>query len=308
MRIPKMFIKPANKVKANAPEILLVAGVGLVIYGTVKACQASRRLDSILDEHKEAMDAIHSDNTLDPPEVRQYTARRYGKTAWEMFRLYAPSVAIGGAGVCLIFKGHGILRQRYIAVVSAYKMLEKGYDVYRRRVINELGEDMDKHFRFGMTEEEIETTEISKSGKEKTVKKKVKTIDPDFERYSPYSRIFDEMWSSNWKDDPEYNKRFVIKMQNYANDYLKTHHKLFLNQVYEWLGFKQTVAGQKVGWLSDPEQPDGDDYVSFGIDDMIKRARQGDVLAEDWINGNEPNIFLDFNCKLIIDEAFDEEI
>ena len=60
-----MFIKPANKVKANAPEILLVAGVGLVIYGTVKACQASRKLDDILDEHKEAMEAIHSDNTLD---------------------------------------------------------------------------------------------------------------------------------------------------------------------------------------------------------------------------------------------------
>lgn len=308
MRIPKMFVKPASKVKANAPEILLVAGVGLVVYGTFKACQASRKLDEILDGHKAEAKMIREDTTLDPPETRREMTKCYGKTAWELFRLYAPSVAIGGVGVCLIFKGHGILRQRYIAVVSAYKMLEKSYDVYRKRVVNELGDAMDKHFRFGTTEEEFEVTELSKSGKEKTVKKKATVVDPKLTEYSPYARFFDE-FSTEWKDDAGLNKTYILHIQQYANDYLTAHGKLFLNQVYQWLGFKETKAGQVAGWVKSAGQTDGDNFVDFGLDEVYKRAAEGDTVARMWVNGIEPSILLDFNCKgNILDEVFDDYI
>jgi len=308
MRLPKMFAKPVGSLKKNSPEILIVAGVGLVVYGTVKACQASRRLDGVLERHKEVTDVIRDDTSLDPPEERREITKCYAHTAWELFRLYAPSVAIGGIGVCLIFKGHGILRQRYIALASAYKVLETSYDVYRKRVINEFGDAMDKHFRFGTQEEEFEVTETTKSGKEKTVKKKVTTVDPDFEQYSPYARCFDE-FSTEWKDDAGLNKAYILHIQQYANDYLRAHKKLFLNQVYSWLGFKETKAGQIAGWTYKDGQTDGDNFVDFGIQEIIKRAAEGNVVARMWVDGIEPSVLLDFNCKgNIIDEVFDEYI
>lgn len=311
MRIPKMFLKPAMKVKANSPEILLTLGVGLVIYGTVKACKASRSLNGILADHEEALEEVKSDDTLDPNETSREVTRVYAKTAWEMFRLYAPSVAIGTAGVCLIFKGHGILRQRYISLAAAYSLVNKSYDVYRKRVVDELGEAMDKHFRFGTTEEEFEVTETGKNGKEKTVKKKFTMVDPNLENYSPYARFFDE-FSKEWKDDAGLNKAYITQMQNYANDQLVSKGYLILNTVYGWLGFKPTAAGATAGWVYTPNNTNpeyGDNVVDFGLNEVYKRAAEGDVVARMWVNDIEPSILLDFNCIPDIRKyAFDEKI
>lgn len=307
MKSTNLLSKPIGKIKAAAPEIAIVSGIGLIIFGTVKACQATRKLDAILEEHKNAVEEIKEDS-FDDRDLRKEVTMQYGRTAWEIFRIYAPSVAIGSVGVFLIFKGHGILRRRYIALVSAYSMLEKSYDMYRKRVINEFGEAMDRHFRFGMQEEEVEYTETSKTGKEKTVKKKVNTIDPDFEKYSPYARVFDE-FNHEWNPDPGLNKAFILSMQNWANDILVSRKKLFLNEVYRMLGFKETKAGQKAGWIWKDDQEDGDNFVDFGINEVYKRAAHGDEFAAMWVNGIEPSILLDFNCKgNIVDEAFDEEI
>lgn len=305
MKLASLFSRPVSKLKSASPEIAIIAGVGLVVYGTVKACQATRKLDALLDEHKNAIEDIKAETTF-PDEEKKEITKQYARTAWEMFRLYAPSVAIGGAGIFLIFKGHGILRRRYLAVVSAYSMLEKSYDVYRKRVINELGDAMDKHFRFGTTEEEVEVTETDKKGKEKTVKKKITTIDPNFEQYSAYSRVFDE-FNPKWQSEPGLNKAFITYWQNHANDVLHARGYLFLNEVYEWLGFPKTIAGQKVGWR-DSKNNSGDNFVDFGLMDVYKRAREGDEIASMWVNGIEPNVLLDFNCYLIIDDVFDAEI
>ena len=306
MNLSAFFKNPVKTVKANAPEIMLAAGVGLVVYGTVKACQATRHLDEILDNHKAAMIEIHEDDTFDPPEIRREITRQYAMTAWEMFKLYAPAAAVGTLGVCLIFKGHGILKQRYVAVVSAYKLLEKSYDVYRKRVTDELGEKMDRHFRLGTVEEEFEVTETTKSGKEKKVKKSVTSIDPNFQEYSPYARIFDE-FSTEWRDDASLNKAYILQIQQYANDYLTAHGRLFLNDVYKWLGFKQTKIGQVAGWVKDDTK--GDSFVDFGIQDVIRRAADGDPVARMWVDGIEPSILLDFNCRAnIVDDAFEEYI
>ena len=300
---------PARKVKTYAPEITIVCGVGLVIYGTYKACQASRRLDEILDEHRAAVEEIKEDQTMFPQEEQKEIAKQYVKTGWEMVRLYGPAVAIGGVGVFLIFKGHGILRRRYIALVSAYSMLEKSYDMYRKRVINEFGDAMDRHFRFGTTEEEFKVTELGENGKEKTVKKKVTTIDPDFQNYSPYARCFDE-FSTKWMDDPGLNKAYILNIQNYANDYLVSNKKLFLNQVYDWLGFPQTKVGQVAGWVYKPgKNQNGDNFVSFGLEEVYRRAEEGSPGARMWVDGIEPSVLLDFNCQgNILDEVFDEYI
>ena len=106
--------------------------------------------------------------------------------------------------------------------------------------------------------------------------------------YSDYARFFDAA-SPNWQNDPEYNLMFLRAQQQYANDLLRAKGRLFLNDVYEMLGLEKSKAGQIVGWVYDRENPNGDNFVDFGIYDMSKER----VRA--FVNGYETNILLDFN-------------
>ncbi len=58
---------------------------------------------------------------------------------------------------------------------------------------------------------------------------------------------------------------------------------IFLNEIYEDLGFESTETGNVVGWLLG----NGDSHVDFGI-------FRGDQTI-DFVNGREATILLDFN-------------
>ena len=106
--------------------------------------------------------------------------------------------------------------------------------------------------------------------------------------YSDYARFFD-VGNPNWEKDSEYNLMFLKRQQAYANDKLKANGYLFLNEVYDMLGIPKSKAGQVVGWIYDPENGSGDNYVDFGIYNVNREA------ARDFVNGYERTILLDFN-------------
>lgn len=68
---------------------------------------------------------------------------------------------------------------------------------------------------------------------------------------------------------------------------------MFLNEVYEALGFDATKAGAVVGWYIPAEgaadQDDADYYVDFGL-----FTKDGSYR---FINGQEDSIILDFNVR-----------
>lgn len=80
---------------------------------------------------------------------------------------------------------------------------------------------------------------------------------------------------------------YLKNQEQYANDKLKAERHLFLNDVYEMLGFPKTKAGQTVGWVYDEDNPVGDNFVSFGIIDI--------PLNHDAINGYKCDFIIDFN-------------
>ena len=98
----------------------------------------------------------------------------------------------------------------------------------------------------------------------------LKTIEEleDEERYRPYTRYFGE-FAIGWTKDPELNKCFLLQQQNYANEKLRTRGYLFLNDVFDMLGFPRTQVGQIAGWVYDPENQIGDGFVDFGLFDAI---------------------------------------
>lgn len=105
---------------------------------------------------------------------------------------------------------------------------------------------------------------------------------------SQYARIFDDS-CIGWTKDPEYNLSFLKVQQNYCNDVLKSKGHLFLNEVYDILGFPRTKAGAVVGWVYDEKNPIGDNFVDFGIFDT------NDERNSDFINGYRNTAILDFN-------------
>lgn len=305
------------KFKANrkSPELLMVGGVVGIVVSTVMACRASRKVDEVIQEHVNRKEEIDAEDHEAFNEGLEYNRKRERTknvmhTGMAFAKLYGPSITLGILSLGCIFRSNNILKKRNIALAAAYKTLDDGFRKYRERVIEHLGEDVERRIRLGAREETIEVKTVDKNGKEKTKKEKVEVIDTDNLDYSlsPYARLFDEL-STKWQDDPEYNRFFLDQTQNYANDYLIAHGYLFLNQVYEWLGFKKTLAGQQVGWIYDPKNGSGDNYVDFGIRTIYKRGTAGDPVAKQFINNMEPVIWLDFNVDgLIMNEAFDIEV
>jgi hypothetical protein len=65
---------------------------------------------------------------------------------------------------------------------------------------------------------------------------------------SEYARRFDKT-NINWQRSAERNEIFLQLQQNYFNDALLSRGHVFLNEVYDALGFPRSSAGQLVGWL-----------------------------------------------------------
>ena len=291
------FISVYNGVKGqvqkHSPEILMGVGVVGVVTSTVMACKATMKLNDILEESKETRDKIKEvennpkyEDKYSPADAKKDLTINYVQTGMKVAKLYAPAVLLGGASLGCLLASNDILRKRNAALSAAYMTVDKSFKEYRNRVTERFGEEVEKEIRYGIKAEQIETTVVDEDGNETTVTETIKTMDPNL--YSDYARFFDAA-SPYWQNDPEYNLMFLKAQQQYANDLLRAKGRLFLNDVYDMLGIEKTKAGQVVGWVYDRENPNGDNFVDFGIYDMSKER----VRA--FVNGYETNILLDFN-------------
>lgn len=288
------------QLKKYSPEILL--GVGLVggVTATVLACRATSKLPEIMDVHEELTTelAITENNALQAnatdfalKKIRKNKTKVYLYTTVNIVKIYAPAVGFGAASVACILGSFGILKGRNAALMAAYSVLNDRFMNYRQRVRDDLGDEADKKYLYGTHKEIIEVEEIGKNGKTKTVKKEIEVAHPD--DLSPYCKCFDET-CDNWDKDPDYNKLFLTRQQNWANDKLKAQGHIFLNEVYDMLGFPRSKAGQIIGWVYDPDFGDGDNYVDFGIFNINNEC------SRDFVNGYENRIWLDFNVDGVI--------
>lgn len=288
--------------KKYSPEILTAAGIIGTVGSTVLACKATLKVEDILDEAKKKSNLINAVHDGEIEVDAEYTDKDYSKdllvnrtqTAVKLIKLYGPAISLGALSITAILGGQHILRKRNVAVMAAYKLCEESFNNYRSRVKDELGEDKDRQFYYGMTEETVKDKVKSKDGKTKTVTKKVEKA-PDH-LYSQYARFFDEA-NINWDKSPEQNMYFLKMVQNQMNDKLKARGHVFLNEVYDALGFDRSEAGQLVGWVwsnDNTAMEAGDGYIDFGIfdgNDYAKRA---------FVNGDERSILLDFNIDGMI--------
>ena len=288
------FSKVGFQLRKHSPEILIAAGIVGTVASAVIACKASTKVSAIVEDTKTQLDAVHEmktryiDNKSDDEvpaytmdDVKKDTAIIYIQTGVKLAKLYIPSVTLGVLSLSCIVVSNNILRKRNVALAAAYTALDTSFKEYRDRVADRFGEEVDKQLRHGIKAVEIVETSTDENGNETTSSKTINIV----EGCSDYARYFEAGTSPYWEKESAYNEMFIEAQQNYANDRLKANGYLFLNDVYESLGFEKTKAGQVVGWVYDPENPNGDNYIDFGMMN-IHRPEDDDY---------HPTILLDFN-------------
>jgi hypothetical protein len=279
----------------HSPIILTAAGIGGLVATIVVASRATLKLESVIDETQGNLKTVQK---LADEERQDYTPEDqvkdktliYVQTVSKVIKLYAPSIALGTISIAAILGGHNILSRRNAAISAAYVALERGFQEYRSRVRNELGEEKERELVFG---KEIEETYKDEATGDII---KVSYPDPTFLSLSPYARYFDE-FATEWRRDPGYNAYFVKAQQNYWNERLRIRGHVFLNEVYDALGIPRSQEATIVGWVFDPDGvkgTGGDNYIDFGL------YNEENEKAREFVNGWEKSILLDFNVDGII--------
>lgn len=268
----------------HSPTILFGVGIVGFVGTVVLASKATLKLDGVIDDAQKNIAkakyyAGETDLGLEgytTKDAKHDIALIYGQSAFAIVKLYAPAIIIGGLSIMALTSSHNILSKRNAAITAAYAAVDKGFSEYRKRVVDEFGEEKDYELRYGVEACEIIVDEGKKGHRTEIIKKPLKGS-------SIYARFFDDL-NPNWKSNVEMNRIFLTIKQQYCNDMLRARGHLFLNEVYDELGFERTEAGQSVGWVLG----NGDDFIDFGFIEETFASRE-------FVNGYEASVLLDFN-------------
>ena len=286
-------------IKKNSPEILLGAGIVGFVGTIVLACRATCKADEVLEFHRRKIKDINDakeiadadpegEMSYDIELYRQDKAIRYLKTTGSLAKLYAPTIAVGTLSLACILTSRNIMQKRYLGVVAAYNGVSAAFEEYRKRVRDEYGEGLDKHFRYGPTYDELPV--YDENGKKTKEKEQIEKTETGMVMPNDDSCRFFDSSNPNWDKNPTFSMMWLRGQQNILNDILHTRGHVFLNEVYDALGFPHTPQGAVLGWIDG----EGDNCIDFGLYDQDKEN------VRRFVNGVDNVIMLEFNHDGVI--------
>jgi hypothetical protein len=278
----------------NSPHILFAAGAVGVVATVVMASRATLKLEDVFDEHEEKKAMAErvvlrglEDYTQD--DYKKDMVILHTKLVLEISKLYAPAVVLGVGSICALGGSHMILTKRNASLMAAYSALEKGFKQYRQRVIDDVGVEKDREYRFGKVEKEV----LSETKKGEPKVSVVKKADQPNNGSSIYARVFGT-GNPNFQPTHSHNEFFIRMVQIWANDRLKSKGHVFLNEVYTELGMEHTTEGAVTGWRWGTE--DGDNFVDF----CIWNPKDPGHIDDFFVNDADGHILIDFNVDGVI--------
>lgn len=291
----QILVKTKLGIKKHSPEILVAAGIGTGIVAAIVACKQTIKANDIVAEARKSLQNIEDVKELAANNEVEYTEENEQEdrktigmqVAVGMVKTYALPVGLGVLSITCILAGHHILKKRNVALAAAYSALSTDFMNYRKRVVNKYGKDVDFMLKNGLEKQIVANQVVDpETGEVKETKEEVLTYEGD--KLSQYARIFDEVGSTQWTPSADHNRAFLLMEQNYFNERIRTRGYIFLNEVYERLGFRPTKAGSVVGWVYQNADYEG---IDFGI--FTAHTQK----AAEFLEGTEPSIILDFNVQ-----------
>lgn len=271
----------------HAPTILTTVGVVGSVASTVLAARATLQLPVQNKAFRANRNSIH-----DLHDAGYYSSTKsyqkdltlcYAKQTLDLARIYGPAIGIGAASLVCIVSAHGLMVKREATLVGSLALVERGFNEYRKRVEGDPDVTEEKKLFYRHGEYELEETTDADGKKVKSVKFQ------DPAGVDIYARFFDES-NPNWKGNPTMNLTFLRAQQRYANELLTARGHVFLNDIYDAMGFERTGPGAVTGWTL-TGGPTGDNFIDFGLGDGSREA------VRRFINKDEASVLLDFNVQ-----------
>lgn len=310
--VTRFFGNAVFALKQHSPEILLVAGIGGAIVGTVMACRATLKVNDILDDAKQEIDEIHNREivyvddtnvTAVSTNTQQELTKAYVKTGWRLVKLYAGPVILMTASLASIVGSTDIYKQRSLNAASAFMAISESMKDMEKRIEEKYGPEEARALKYGIEEKTVQEEITDENGEIKTVEKVEKTINS---KYNPYVRIFKE-GCKGWDSDPDMTLSYLKCTRETFSKLLRAHGHIMLNDVLAELGFPTTREGQSLGWYFDPKNPKYqgkrvEELISFGIENV------GDGGESNFASGKCPFLILEFDCDGdIVDKVWPDE-
>lgn len=294
--ILKKAVEPAGnvaakvlpKVKKASPEILLGAGILSIGAGVVLACKATYEVKDVIEDNLDDVEMMSQPTEDDDPEKTQVAIRKkHLSCAVEVSRRYVLPILLVGTGVTCIIVSHNIQAKRLVAAMASLDALQASFDQYRRNVVDDQGADADIRYLTGDKVVKADFYEEGEDGKVKKVKKEVKVRNGCAD---PYVKLFDECNSTEWRKSRGFNLDFIQNQEAYFNRKLRLQGHVFLNDVYEALGFGYEPIGQFTGWILGG---DGDDQIVFDVEETYDWEELESAKEEK--RNPEPSFWVTFN-------------
>lgn len=265
--ITRVLGKGALTLKKHADTIELVVGATCIVGGTVALIKEA---DKVVEAKKTVDEAVK--NEVSKPEVFKVAVVEYTKATWK-------GLALETTGLVLMGISHATIHRQLEAVSASLAATSMSFNQYRKRVIDDQGEQKDFQYLTGGV-----LTEVEQKPDGTTITTVIPVNDPAVAvNYIPHSFFFDEH-NPNWTKNAACNRTFLEQNLKYLNIKLSTYGYLTENQIREAIGEKWTVAGQAAGILY--ENPDGTtNQLSFGLN------RNNDVTRA-FMEGHNPSVLI----------------
>lgn len=280
MSIGTTAIHIASKAKVGfikrAPQIAVVAGVGMFIGATVCACKETIAAKEVVDEAKDLMQQCEESFTEDKVYIdkkdgktKPYTYDTYQhdmrtiflQTIAKLLKIYGPSILLTIGGTTCIFWAFRTLSKALVGANLALQTLNAKYDRLYQFAVNEHGEAKIKDIVDGVTVARTEKVKNPETGKTET-----KTY-YDVPDNIPSNWIIWGPEDSSWEEEESYRIAYKNKVQQYLTDSLYVRNLIWLSEATEMFGkhdYKDQEEEMRVtGWIGpknehfDPDIMDG---------------------------------------------------
>lgn len=217
MNVSKILKTAGLTIKKHSPEILMVVGGASLLGAVGTAIWKTATCETILDEHEERMneckdkverakikaeesngEIIYTDEDA-ANDLKGYTIKNYAKTVGKMAWHYLPTIGLTIASGASFLGAFCIIKGRYSAMASAFAVTASAFEAYRKRVIEEEGEERDLYYRYGVKKEKVSVID-PETGKTTKEKEEVNVTEEDVKGDGLFTFVFDERSGEYYKD------------------------------------------------------------------------------------------------------------
>lgn len=302
-------------VNKKRPEIDLISGVVLTVLAVGATIYAVKKTEKVIVDHKKRMEAVEDlylngipdeeTNTVKPVSEKEYKVMKvvtYGKTAWELFKCWAPAATCLGGSIATQIDGYKVLNGRYVGALASLAATNADFKHYRGNVVKDLGSEMDEKFMYDVVDKVVETEEVDEKGKKHTKKKTFKIPT----RPGKYDEIFcqkNESEGSELWEKVHYDALIPLRSALLACAYKQlTQGFISYPDIRKEFKFCPTTA-LEAGIIDDNTLPDSARFLQIKGFGDVRISSAGELYVEEklsdewiaWLNGYTDDIVLRFD-------------